>query len=71
MTRSTDSTRGRHRGAPGTAGAAVADPRNPGDQFLQHEIDDNRRAERLLIPKAILALVLVAVLVAIREVFFA
>jgi hypothetical protein len=47
-----------------------ADPRNPGDEFLQREIDDNRRSEYWLIPKAILALAVVAALVVIREVFF-
>jgi hypothetical protein len=47
-----------------------ADPRNPGDAFLQREIDDNRRSELWLIPKAVLALAIVAVLVVIREVFF-
>ncbi|MHC5797033.1 hypothetical protein ACVXZ4_12820 [Lacisediminihabitans sp. FW035] len=46
------------------------DPRNPGDEFLQREIDDNRRSEFWLIPKAFLALAVVAVLVVIREVFF-
>lgn len=47
-----------------------ADPRNPGDEFLQREIDDNRRSEYWLIPKAVLALAVVAALVVIREVFF-
>ncbi len=46
------------------------DPRNPGDEFLQREIDDNRRSEFWLIPKALLALAIVAALVVIREVFF-
>jgi hypothetical protein len=46
------------------------DPRNPGSTFLQQEIDSNRRAERLLIPKALIALMIVAILIAIREVFF-
>jgi anti-sigma-K factor RskA len=44
------------------------DPRNPGDEFLQREIDDNRRSEFWRIPKA--ALAIVAALVVIREVFF-
>lgn len=54
------------------AGALVqpTDPRNPGDEFLQREIDDNRRSEFWLIPKAVLALAVVAGLVVIREVFF-
>ncbi|CAN5543594.1 hypothetical protein BH10ACT7_BH10ACT7_12560 [soil metagenome] len=47
------------------------DLRNPGDAFLQQEIDANRRTERWLIGKAAIALAIVAVLVAIRQVFFA
>jgi hypothetical protein len=46
------------------------DPRNPGDAFLQQEIEQNRRSEWWLIPKAILALAVVAALVVLREVFF-
>jgi hypothetical protein len=46
------------------------DLRNPGDAFLAEEIESNRRAERWLVPKALLALAIVAVLVVIREVFF-
>ncbi|QNE46248.1 hypothetical protein F1C58_04540 [Glaciihabitans sp. INWT7] len=49
---------------------APTDPRNPGNEFLQREIDENRRSEFWLIPKAVLALAVVAVLVVIREVFF-
>jgi cell division protein FtsL len=37
---------------------------------LQAEIDADRRAEYSLIPKALIALLVVAVLVAIRVVFF-
>ena len=44
--------------------------RNPGDVFLQQEIDANRRSERWLILKAVIALSFVAVLVVIRQVFF-
>ncbi len=46
------------------------DPRNPGDLFLQQEIDANRKWERWLILKAAIAIALVAVLVVIRQVFF-
>ncbi len=46
------------------------DPRNPGDEFLQREIDVNRRSELWLIPKAALALAIVAALIVVREVFF-
>jgi hypothetical protein len=46
------------------------DPRNPGDVFLQQEIDANRRGERWLIPKALLSLAIVAALIVVRQVFF-
>lgn len=61
---------GRH-GRRGIAEPIVpADPRDPGDAFLRQEIEQNRRSERWLIPKAILALAVVAALVVLREVFF-
>ena len=41
-----------------------------GRVFLQKEITQNRRAELVLIPKALLALGLVAGLVFVRQVFF-
>jgi hypothetical protein len=44
--------------------------RNPGDAFLRLEIERNRRSERWLIPKAVLALALVAALVIVRLVYF-
>ena len=47
------------------------DRRNPGNVFLQQEIDANRIAERWLVPKALIAMTVVGVLVAVREVFFA
>ena len=68
-----DATRHRRRAASaeGTDALGVpTDPRNPGDEFLQWEIDENRRSEFWLIPKTILALAVVAMLVVIREVFF-
>lgn len=46
------------------------DPRNPGDAFLQQEIDENRLSERALIPQALIAFAFVAVLVIVREIFF-
>jgi hypothetical protein len=46
------------------------DPRNPGDAFLQNEIDENRASERVLVPKALIAFAFVALLVIVREVFF-
>ena len=45
-------------------------PRDPGDVFIQQEIDTDRRLERWLWAKAALAILLVAGLVVIREVFF-
>ncbi|MCU1513830.1 MAG: hypothetical protein JWO10_920 [Microbacteriaceae bacterium] len=45
-------------------------PRNPGDRYLAAEIERDRKAERRLIPKALLSLAMVAVLVVIRQVFF-
>lgn len=41
------------------------------EQQEQREIDKDRMGERILIPKALLALAVVAVLVVIRQVFFA
>ena len=46
------------------------DPRNPGNAFVQRELDDNRRGEYALIWKTALALAFVGVLVAIRVIFF-
>ncbi|HEY8912912.1 hypothetical protein [Lacisediminihabitans sp.] len=65
----TDSTGGHGRRGR-TEPIVPADPRNPGDAFLQQEIEQNRRSERWLIPKAILALAVVAALIVLREVFF-
>ena len=47
------------------------DPRNPGAEFLQREIDANRKSERWLVVKAAIAIAFVGVLVVIRQVFFA
>ena len=44
--------------------------RNPGTAFLRREIETNRKAERWLVLKAIIALALVAALVVVRQVFF-
>ena len=57
-----------HR-ADGSA-AEPADRRNPGDEFLQAEIDTNRKDEYRLVVKGIVALAVVAVLAIIREVIF-
>jgi hypothetical protein len=41
-----------------------------GRAFLQRDIDHNRRAEWLVVLKAVIAFTLVAGLIVIREVFF-
>lgn len=48
----------------------MTDRENIGARFLQREIDANRRAERWLILKAVIALAVVGVLVVVRQVFF-
>ncbi len=52
------------------APGAPNDLRDPGDSYLQQEIDENRRHERWLVPKALLAIGVVVVLVIIRQVYF-
>jgi hypothetical protein len=46
------------------------DPRNPGDEYIQRELDDDRRGEWKLLPKTAIALVFVAVLVVVRQLCF-
>jgi hypothetical protein len=48
----------------------VGDIRNPGDAFIQAEIDSNRRFEWLLPLKGLLAIAVVLALVAIRKLYF-
>jgi len=61
----------KHNGAGGAdAEMMLADPRHPDDAFMQRELDRDRRHERVLITKAIIALAFVAVLVVIRQLFF-
>ena len=64
MDRLADSAPSRHSGEP------VADIRNPGDAFIQAEIDSNRRFEWLLPLKALAALGVVLLLVVIRKLYF-
>lgn len=59
-----DSSPARHAGVP------VADLRDPGDAYIQAEIDSNRRFEWLLIPKALVGFGIVGILIVIRQVFF-
>ena len=49
---------------------SVADIRNPGDAYVQAEIDSNRRFEWLLPLKALLALAFVLALVLVRVLYF-
>jgi len=49
---------------------AVADIRNPGDAYVQAEIDSNRRFEWLLPLKALLALGVVLAIIVIRKLYF-
>lgn len=53
-----------------TSAVAVDDIRNPGDAFIQAELDANRRHEWMLIPKALVAFAIVAALVVVRQMFF-
>ena len=46
------------------------DPRHPSAEFIQAELDRDRRHEWVLVPKAIIAIAVVAVLVVIRQLFF-
>jgi hypothetical protein len=48
----------------------VDDVKDPGDAFIQAELDSNRRYEWLLIPKALVGFGIVAILIVIRQVFF-
>ncbi|MET0725698.1 MAG: hypothetical protein ABWY36_05055 [Leifsonia sp.] len=41
-----------------------------GERALQREIDENRRSEWRLVPQALLALLIVAALVVVRQVYF-
>jgi hypothetical protein len=47
-----------------------ADLRHPDVAFIERELERDRRHEWVLIPKAIIALAVVAVLVVIRQLFF-
>jgi hypothetical protein len=62
------------RGAPpprhSGAGPVTGERRDPGSDYLQQEIDDNRKFEWLLVPKAIFAMLFVGALVAVRLFWF-
>ncbi len=46
------------------------DPRHPSAELIQRELDRDRKHEWVLVPKAFIALAVVAVLVVIRQLFF-
>ena len=56
---------------PDKAQLILADPRHPDAAFIQRELDLDRKREWYLIPKAIFALLIVAVLVLVRQLYFA
>lgn len=66
MDRLADSAPSRHAGP----NAPVGDIRDPGDAFIQAEIESNRRFEWLLPLKALAALGVVLLLVVIRKLYF-
>jgi len=66
MDRLADAAPSRHSGTR----EPVGDIRDPGDAFIQAEIDSNRRFEWFLPLKALLALGVVLLLVVIRELYF-
>ena len=46
------------------------DMRMPGPVFLQQELERDRRSERWLVLKALIAIGIVAILIVVRETFF-
>jgi hypothetical protein len=48
----------------------LIDPQHPDLAYIQRELDRDRRRERLLIPVAVVAVLVVGVLVLIRQLFF-
>jgi hypothetical protein len=44
--------------------------RHPGEAFLRQEIEEDRKAEHILVLRGLIALALVAVLIVVRQVFF-
>jgi hypothetical protein len=47
------------------------DHRNPGDAYLNRELERERRGERWLIVKSLVAIGVVAILVILRQLYFA
>ena len=54
----------------GSSTIVVDDIRNPGDAFIQAEIDQNAKYEWLLVPRALVAFAIVGILIVIRQAFF-
>jgi hypothetical protein len=50
--------------------APPVDPKDPGNAFIWSEIRSDRRGERILFPKALVALAFIAVIVIVRQAFF-
>lgn len=65
MDRLADGAPSRHAGT-----GPIGDIRDPGDAFLQAEINSNRRFEWLLPLKGLMALVVVLALVVVRKLYF-
>jgi hypothetical protein len=55
---------------PRHVGPSYTDSRHPSAEFIQAELDRDRKHEWVLVPKALIAVVVVAVLVVIRQLFF-
>jgi hypothetical protein len=49
---------------------SINNSRHPSNDFIQAELDRDRKHEWVLVPKALIALVVVAALVVIRQLFF-
>ena len=64
-------TRGPESKLVGNADILPLAPGRPGDAFLQREIENDRKGERGLLLKTAIALAVVAVLVVLRQLFFA
>jgi hypothetical protein len=48
----------------------LVDPRHPDPEFVQRELDRDRKREWFLIPKALIAVAIVVVLVVVRQLYF-
>jgi hypothetical protein len=73
MKHASESRASHTRGGASTKNAEflLADPRHPDAAFIQRELDRDRQREWFLIPKALIAVVIVGVLVLVRQLYFA